>query len=95
MEILLVLSGQSLTDIIFDTEEEYAMPYVIKISGGKLGTSANIYKKYWSDELFSNQVNLISSKDFLFKFRAKKWAQKEVINILVNEKEMEIIDGRS
>lgn len=70
------------------------MPYVIKLSGGKLRTSVNIYKKYWSDELFSNKLSLISNRDFIFKFRAKRWAEKEAINILINNKEMEILDGR-
>jgi hypothetical protein len=36
----------------------------------------------------------INSKDFIFKFRAKKWAEKEIIKILINNKEMEIINGR-
>jgi hypothetical protein len=70
------------------------MSYVIKFSGGKLGTSANIYKKYWSEKLFSHQIELIKSKDFIFKFRAKRWAKKEIINTLIDQKEMEIIDGR-
>lgn len=70
------------------------MSYVIKISGGKLGVCANIYEKYWSEEMLSNIVKPIKSKDFMFKFRAKKWAQKQMINILINNREMEIIDGR-
>ena len=70
------------------------MSYVIKISGGKLGTSAYIYKKYWSEEMISNTVELITTKDFIFKCRAKRWAKKEIINILINKKEMEIVDGR-
>ena len=70
------------------------MSYVIKISGGKLGTSAHIYKKYWSEEMLSNKVELITTKDFMFKFRAKRWAEKELLNILIDKKEMEIVDGR-
>jgi hypothetical protein len=70
------------------------MSYVIKISGGKLGTSAHIYKKYWSEEFLSNTVTEITSKDFLFKFRAKMWAKKEIMKILIDKKEMEIVDGR-
>ena len=70
------------------------MSYVIKISGGKLGTSAHIYKKYWSEEMFSNRVELITNKDFIFKFSAKRWAKKEILNILIDKKEMEIVDGR-
>lgn len=70
------------------------MSYVVKISGGKLGTSASIYKKYWSKELLSNTLTKISEKDFVFKFSAKRWANKEMLRILINEKEMEIIDGR-
>jgi len=69
--------------------------YVIKLSHGKLGTSAHIYKKYWSKELLSNIVEPISNKDFIFKFRAKRWAERELLNILINKQEMEIIDGRS
>lgn len=70
------------------------MSYVIKFSNGKLGTSVDIYKKYWSEEVLSNIVSPIKNKHFIFGFRAKKWAQKEMINILINNKEMEIIDGR-
>lgn len=70
------------------------MSYVIKISGGKLGTSAYIYKKNWSEEMLSNKVELITSKDFILKFRAKRWAEKELLNILIDKKEMEIVDGR-
>ena len=70
------------------------MSYVIKIAGGKLGTSAHIYKKYWSEEMLSNIVEPITSKDFIFKFRAKRWAKKEMLKILINKKEMEIVDGR-
>lgn len=70
------------------------MSYVVKISGGKLGTSAHIYKKYWSEELMSNIVTQINNKDFLFKFRAKRWAEKEIIKLLIDKKEMEIVDGR-
>lgn len=70
------------------------MSYVIKISGGKLGTSAHIYKKYWSEELLSNTLTEITTKDFVFKFRARRWAEKEMLKILIGKKEMEIIDGR-
>jgi hypothetical protein len=70
------------------------MSYVIKISGGKLGTSAHIYKKYWSEELLSNTLTEITTKDFVFKFRARRWAEKEMLKILIDKKEMEIIDGR-
>ena len=70
------------------------MSYVIKISGGKLGTSAHIYKKYWSEELLSNTFTEITTKDFVFKFRARRWAEKEMLKILIDKKEMEIIDGR-
>lgn len=79
-------TGQTLGD---------TMSYVVKVSSRKLGVSANIYKKNWSEDLFSNQLNLISHKDFIFKFRAKRWAEKEMIKILINNKEMEIINGRS
>lgn len=70
------------------------MSYVVKIAGGKLGTSAHIYKKYWSEELMSNTLTQIKNKDFLFKFRAKRWAEKEIIKLLIDKKEMEIVDGR-
>lgn len=70
------------------------MSYVIRFSNGKLGTSVYIYEKYWSNEIISNIVKPIIKKDFIFKFRAKRWAEKEIINILINKKEMEIIDGR-
>jgi hypothetical protein len=70
------------------------MSYVIKISGGKLGTSAHIYKKYWSEELLSNTLTEITNKDFVFKFKARRWAEKEMLKILIDKKEMEIIDGR-
>ena len=85
MEKLSEHSGQILGDI---------MSYVIKFSAGKLGTSAHIYKKYWSEEVFSNVVYPVKSKDFIFKFNAKRWAKKEMLNILIDNKEMEIIDGR-
>lgn len=70
------------------------MSYVIKLTQGKLGTSAQIYEKHWSNEILSNIVKPITNKDFIFKFRARRWAEKEMINLLINKKEMEIIDGR-
>jgi len=70
------------------------MTYVIKFSDGKLGTSAHIYEKYWSEEIFSNVVHPVKSKDFIFKFSARRWAKKEMLNLLIDKKEMEIIDGR-
>jgi len=70
------------------------MPYVIKLSNGKLGTSAYIYEKHWSNEMLSNTVSEINNKDFMFKFRAKRWAKKELIKTMLFKQEMEIIDGR-
>lgn len=70
------------------------MSYVVKISPGKLGSSAYIYKKYWSEDVMSNVVELIIDKDFIFEFRAKRWSQKKLIEILQEKKEVEFIYGR-
>lgn len=70
------------------------MTYVIKFSSRRLKTSAHIYKKYWLEEMLSNRIELIANKDFIFKFRAKKWAEKQILKILIDKKEMEIFDGR-
>lgn len=67
--------------------------YVIKIVRDSILINASLYEKYWSEEMLSNNFNLINSKNFLFRFSAHRWINKQVCQELFTKKELEIIDG--
>lgn len=66
--------------------------YVGKISGVGWRLTASVYQKFWSEELSSNKIELIDSKNFFFKKSAKRWINRAICNDLVKHRRLEIVD---
>lgn len=67
--------------------------YVIAFNKNRLKWKVSLLKKSWSNDLLSNQIDYISSKNFLFKGRGHSWAVKEIINYMQDKNELEITNG--
>ena len=67
--------------------------YVVKFSIEGFFYRVNIFKKVWSEDLMSNEIIHIDNKRFILHFLANYWVAKRMISLLINQKEMEIIDG--
>lgn len=66
--------------------------YVAKIIKNKIIFHATVFEKYWSEEMLSNSVDVISEKKFLLRSSAYKWVNAEVARHLFMKKKLEIID---
>ena len=67
--------------------------YVARIKRHSIKHRASIIEKHWSNEMLSNSIEIIDSKDFFFKFRAKKWTKKRIIDILQDKRDLEFNYG--
>jgi len=65
--------------------------YVAKISGDGLIITASVYQKFWSEELASNQIELIDSKNFFLRRSAKQWINKRICQDLSQHRRMETV----
>ena len=43
--------------------------------------------------MFSYQVNCTKKKNFAFLYNAKRWARKEILNTMIERRELEIVNG--
>ena len=69
------------------------MMYVIRFDHKGILWEAVLFEKTWSDSMFSNTVNEINSKKFLFHHKASRWANKEIARKLFEQHKLEIIHG--
>lgn len=67
--------------------------YVAKFSSESLFYRVTLFEKKWSDEMLSNNIIELDSRRFLSYFLAKYWINKKIANLLINNKELEIING--
>jgi hypothetical protein len=66
--------------------------YIAKITRKNFYLTASLLKKQWSNEMFSNSVFLIAQKNFLLRWNAHNWINKQISNEMLLKKELEIID---
>lgn len=66
--------------------------YLGKITGQGWRLTASVYQKFWSEELSSNQIELIDSKTFFFKYSAKNWISARICEDLQRHRRLEIVD---
>lgn len=67
--------------------------YVAKIASENLFFNVTIFEKTWSEEMLSNNIVELDSKRFLSYFLANYWINKKIASLLINNKELEIING--
>jgi ribonucleotide reductase beta subunit family protein with ferritin-like domain len=67
--------------------------YVAKLSSENLFYRATLFEKTWSEEISSNNIVELDSKRFISYFFAKYWLNKKIVSLLLENKQMEIIDG--
>lgn len=67
--------------------------YVAKLSSENLFYRATLFEKTWSEEMLSNNIIELDSKRFPFYFLANYWINKKIVSLLINNKELEIING--
>jgi hypothetical protein len=66
--------------------------YVRKISRTGLFLTASIYERNWSEEMYSNVISPINKRRFLFRFKAKSWANSEICKNLLENYRLDIIN---
>lgn len=67
--------------------------YVVRVTRHKITYKASLIEKTWSDDIMSNEVKVIQSRTFLFKFWAKAWAKNKLIKTMVERNSLEYIYG--
>jgi hypothetical protein len=67
--------------------------YVAKIDRRGIFWYAKLFEKKWSDQLYSNRIELVDQKKFITRYMAKKWYKKKVLDLLIENKELEIHNG--
>lgn len=66
--------------------------YVVKIIKLRIFFQATLLEKQWSQEMLSNNVSVLSTKNFLLRSSAHKWARSEMAKHMFIKKRLEIID---
>lgn len=67
--------------------------YVAKFTRNGVKWTVTLLEKKWSEEMSANEVNNIDSKKFLFRFSGRRWIYKRIYNNLIDNNELEIING--
>lgn len=67
--------------------------YVARIKKESVRYKASVIEKTWSEELMSNNISVVDSKSFFFKFVAKRWTEKTIIKNMINLGKLEISNG--
>jgi hypothetical protein len=67
--------------------------YVASFVKKNLVWHASIINKKWSDEMFSYEASCIDKRKFMFLVSAKRWAKKQILNNMIDRKELEFING--
>lgn len=67
--------------------------YIARFDRNKVLWKVTILEKNWSDDILSNEIKKIKSKNFVFRTHAYKWISKEICRQLFERHELEVIDG--
>lgn len=67
--------------------------YVAKFVRRGIIIRATLFQKVWVDEMNSHQIEEITHKNFIFRFSAIHWLDREITRILFEQHQLEIIDG--
>jgi hypothetical protein len=67
--------------------------YVARFKKESIKHKVYIIEKTWSEEIMSNNVQIIDSKTFFFKFRAKRWSEKRIVKMMMDLGKLEILNG--
>lgn len=67
--------------------------YVAKLSYENIFYRVTIFEKTWSEEMLSNSMLELDNKRFMSYFFAKYWLNKKLVDILIQDKQVEIVDG--
>lgn len=54
---------------------------------------ASVINKKWSEEMFSYQADCIKKKNFILLCSAKRWAKQEILNNMIERRELEFTNG--
>lgn len=67
--------------------------YLAKFDRKGLFWQVILFEKSWSDQMLSNEIREIKSKNFLFHFSGYRWIEKEICRSLFYKHRLEIING--
>ena len=67
--------------------------YVASFTRHGLVWHASVINKKWSEEIFSYEVDCTKKKNFAFLFNAKRWARKQILNNMIERRELEFVNG--
>lgn len=67
--------------------------YVAKFDKNGIFWRITLFKKEWSNDILSNEIEKISTKNFLFHGSGYRWIYKEIGKNLFINKQLEVIDG--